>query len=104
MDIDIGVELRNFAITNLKVRAKDIGELSYVQLIVTADAKDLESGEATTELIVVETMPSVFLGYPRIVGAIARQLITKFLTHELDECLYLNGERLCVSPHPEKDM
>jgi hypothetical protein len=30
-----------------------------------------------------------------------RQRLIQMLTHELDECLYIDGERLCKDPHPE---
>lgn len=29
-----------------------------------------------------------------------RHMLVDMLLHELDECLYLNGKRLCKEPHP----
>lgn len=38
---------------------------------------------------------------PRNLKAQIRATITELILHELDECLYIDGERLCAEPHPE---
>ena len=76
---------------------------SDLVILLTATVRSVETGEEG---------PLVQQAFVSRYGTLAEQqteirtrivhMIKSMLMHELDECLYIDGERVCAEPHPEK--
>lgn len=102
------VDLSRFDLKHIRVLVSEAivpsGGLAAFEVRVVLGAKDVCDG--TKQTVVVRD----FIYMDRLArserpavlfGSFVRTLIINALTHEVDECLFLDGKRLCANPHPE---
>lgn len=94
------IDLSRWSMPKIQARVSEDFLRCALRVDVAMQVKNVETGElgpviasqgAELELIYDEALMKKFI-YHAIRSAVL---------HELDECLYIDGERLCADPHPE---
>lgn len=103
----LGIELPEVDMTRWNLRypkiTYDYGVDNSLQIILEATVRDVETGESGP--IISRKLVSLDLLLPgqqvaEMIKQLVRQMLVDMLVHELNECLYVDGERVCKEPHP----
>lgn len=95
------IDLTRFSMSKLQAIVTHEAAEASVIITVVANVKNVDTGEIGPVASKCKLYYDESRNDERVMHRI-HQAIRELLLHELDECLYINGERLCKEPHPEK--
>ncbi|MBN1237433.1 MAG: hypothetical protein JXB36_02975 [Gammaproteobacteria bacterium] len=93
------VDMSRWDIRAMKVDVRFHDERDTAIARVVLDAKDVRTGEPGP-VIGTAYIPLQHVN-ERVGRILIKDMILRALVHEVDECLYIDGARLCDDPHPE---
>lgn len=94
------VDMSRWSVPKIRVLVVESPDTEAVMVSVAASIACRDTG-LPGYVSRTEHLSYVVAGNPRNLKAQIRATIAEVILHELDECLYIDGERLCAEPHPE---
>lgn len=95
------IDLSRFCMRKITFKVQH--DASSAQLELTAVASIVNVDTGNDDVVYIKALIDLETAYQDnayLAHYIRRQLL-QMLEHELDECLYIDGKRLCENPHPE---
>lgn len=97
------VDMSRWSLCRMQVLVQHEPFLDAVEIRVISDARDIRSGDDAT-VVFRECVSEDHwrAAEPCRQEQLLRDVIARALMHELDECLHIDGTRVCPEPHPER--
>jgi RNase P/RNase MRP subunit p29 len=94
------VDLSRWHVPKLSASVMFLPDKEFPVVRVVASIHDRDTGEPGY-VVNCTSLSWTQANNVRILKAMIHAAIAEVILHELDECLYIDGERLCADPHPE---
>ncbi len=95
-------DLSRWSMPFLTAHYREAQDFAGLELTIYAKIRDVETGEPG-EVLSHKLLPYEAARHEDYLARFAKAEIINLLLHELDETLYVDGERLCKNPHPKQN-
>lgn len=93
------IDLSRFRIEGVTAELKHAAAAPTVELTIVGEVFDTKTGRRTTA-VSKRSLNVDMKRAPKLLSSIVKEALMGWLDHELNECLFIDGKRLC-DPHPE---